>query len=185
MPRKKILKSRADQKFLKKIGNALVYLDLKWSVLLHLFSSEENLNVLNKTAPSFFQIVQELLISDVVMGIGRLMDSAKMRKQDNLSMEGLSECIASPDLKKAVDIIIEEGDSRWRKPSLWRHKKFAHNDRQKALSRAKFAALDLDNLDQFFRYLCKRLINLEVQGKSHSSEEWRISPEEPLIFCDI
>lgn len=189
MPQKKILKSQADRKFHKGIEAALVDLDLKWCVLMHLFSSEDNLKLLNETASSFFQLVQELLISDIVMGISRLMDppttGGKNSGKDNLSMKGFSTRIADPNTKTAYDSIIDGIASQLRDLSTWRHKKLAHNDLKKARRLVQLPDLYIDNLDHLISLLFSAFNKVvEAQQTFHTLGTWCISRGELLRFCD-
>ena len=130
------------------IEAALVDIDLKWCVLMHLFSSKKTLDLLNETAPSFFHLIQELLISDIVLSIARLMDRPQICGKSTLSMKGFSARIADAGTRTTYVTIINEIASQLGDLSAWRHKKLAHNDLKKALRLERLPDLRIDNLDR-------------------------------------
>ena len=140
-------------------------LDLKWSLLMHLFSSEENLKLLNTTAPSFFKIVQELFIADVVMGISRLMDPPAMGKNENLSMASLR--IVDIKTQAIYAKILQNIVPQCRAISTWRRKKLAHNDLKFALRLSRLPRLHLAKIDRIIALLFDAVNTVGAAMKLH------------------
>lgn len=62
--------------------------------------------VLNSVAPSFFALVQSLLIGDAVLGLCRITDAAEYNGKDHLTVRLLKrDCRGAPSLKK-VDVVM-------------------------------------------------------------------------------
>jgi hypothetical protein len=74
----------------EELWNEIVWLHVKWINFRQVYAvSEEEIKLLNKVAPEFFHIVQELFLTDVVLTISRLTDPKKTRNRENLTFERL------------------------------------------------------------------------------------------------
>ena len=87
------------------LGNLFYELDnefcracLKWQEQEELFSTPENVALLNRTAPAFFGSLQRILFEDVLLQICRLTDPVKTGEQENLSLERLRALITNAAL---------------------------------------------------------------------------------------
>src|SRR5262245_46052726 len=61
----------------------------KWQLYLDLFAQEEDRNVIDKTAPGAFKLIESALRNDLVMLMGRLTDPPVSMSRDNISLERL------------------------------------------------------------------------------------------------
>jgi hypothetical protein len=64
-------------------------LQLKWSCYLDLFSSHANAALLSGTSQVCFQVIDESLRNDLIVGICRLSDPSRMLHQDSISLATL------------------------------------------------------------------------------------------------
>ena len=66
-------------------------LHIKWSQFVEIFgTAPEQIDLLNRTAPSFFRIVEDIFWQDIMLHLCRLTDSAKSLGKENLSIVGLA-----------------------------------------------------------------------------------------------
>jgi hypothetical protein len=68
----------------------IVWLHLRWNSFLILYGKNpETVNLLNRTAMSFFRMHQDTLYESILLTIGTPTDSGQMGKKGNLSLERL------------------------------------------------------------------------------------------------
>lgn len=122
------------------LSSDLSLLNLKWHTFLSLYGRDEDrIALLNKTAPVFFAVVQDLLTSNVLMGLSRLTDPSKSQGKDNLSIETLIESLADPDhsaLRQDLESRLDTLRVRVGPFRTWRHKSLAHRDLEVAIGAA-------------------------------------------------
>ena len=102
--------------------------------LLELFGTQENVDVLNAVAPTFFADVQGLFWNDLVLQVARLND----KPGRSLRLESLEQRLTKED---PVDSVLLAEVRRHRKAAVttaepvtaWRNKRIAHHDRALAL----------------------------------------------------
>ena len=63
-----------------------------WKMLKQLFGeNEERVELMNRTASSFFSVIQDALLADLCVRLSRLTDPTKNRHQENLTIERILE----------------------------------------------------------------------------------------------
>ena len=73
-------------------------LHLNWQIFESLYlKSEDRINLLNYTAPTFFSVVHQSLIKDILISIIQLTDRHITKSNKNLTLETLIELIPSSD----------------------------------------------------------------------------------------
>jgi hypothetical protein len=78
-----------------KLWQNVVHLSAQWQLFLDLYSTKEDVAVLNATAPAAFRFIQDALISSMVMAFARLTDPVSaLKKKQNLSLERLIQAVA-------------------------------------------------------------------------------------------
>lgn len=83
----------------KEIQKEVLTLHIKWNIYRQLYAhSEERINVLNKCAPLFFALMQDILWDNVLLSINRLSDPPESRRGNNLSIAQLHKRV-----KKSID----------------------------------------------------------------------------------
>jgi len=119
------------------IDHEVTWIHAKWIVYRQIFAaSEEGIELLNRSAPFFFGIVQQTFFEDTLLGISRLADPAKSMGKENRSLaqiiskfDKLGHQKLSTELKNDLNII-----NKCCKPfRKWRNKKIAHSDLNTAL----------------------------------------------------
>lgn len=113
-----------------KLYNQVIFLHHQWITYLELFATEKvRLEILNKSAPYLFYMIQNGLFENIVMSIARITDPPATGKFQNLTLSLLPKYIVDENLKKEVELQIE-----WYVNTAaefardLRNKKFAHND---------------------------------------------------------
>lgn len=104
------------------------WLYIKWHEYVELFGkTRSRIDLLNKSAPLFFRIVQDSLWEDMLLHIARLTDPPKSKGKDNLTIQRLSglvnqemEGIISKQIAEAMDSADFCRD--------WRNRHLAHRD---------------------------------------------------------
>ena len=130
---KNIPMSPALQEKLNAIDIEVRNLHFKWKFFSQLFTDPYWVKILNATASSLFQSVEDSMLADILLSIARLTDPPKSAGQENLSFENLIQEIPEGVLRaKAVSFLSEIKD-KTQAMTTWRKKKLAHNDLKKAL----------------------------------------------------
>jgi hypothetical protein len=118
------------------LRNQTISLHWNWSEYVELFgSTPERVDILNKSAGSFFFIVQNALWRDTLLHICRLTDAAKTTGKANLSIRCLPDLVdleKAPRTKQLVQMAV--GRSGFARD--WRNRRLSHYDLQVALGRA-------------------------------------------------
>ena len=107
-----------------------------WDRYEALFGTEGRVELLNRSGPSFWGILQNLLFDDVLLGLCRLTDPPKNRHQRNLGIRLLLELEPSKHkarLRQAIDRALKKTEFARK----WRDKRIAHNDFEHMTNPAK------------------------------------------------
>lgn len=119
------------KEILEKIENQIRNASIRFELVLSLFGSEENLSIINKSAPNVFLIIHAVLMEAVVIGLNRLCDPAKDRQgNQNLSIETLRELLQITDHELQEKLLRLECAIKGevKKLNPFRSKRIAHND---------------------------------------------------------
>ena len=107
----------------------VVWVHDKWNIFLQLYSDKEAIDLLNKTAPSFFYICQYVLLDDTMMAICRLTDPAQTGRKTNLSLQRLVDTVDDatyPDLKSNIVNVLATMQSKFEFARDHRNRRIAH-----------------------------------------------------------
>jgi hypothetical protein len=106
-----------------------------------LYHSEFFVDLLNRTAPVFFSDHQSLLFESFVLGVGRILDRATSRGQENYTLDLLRERIEATNQHSDLCGMLKEGResllAHSRSLLKLRHRLFGHRDGRLARSIAK------------------------------------------------
>src|SRR5438067_408004 len=84
-------------------------LNLYWKEFLELFgTNDKRIARMNKSAPGFFQMLQEQQFETNMSHLARLTDSPKSVGKENLTIQNLSELVADPGLKTELEKFVED-----------------------------------------------------------------------------
>lgn len=137
--------SEAKEEHLEKMGDELgsiyhalwqemAWVHLKWQEYTELFGRKEaRIKLLNRSAPTFFRIVQDVLWGDILLHIAKLLDPPKTGNKQNLTLEGLAELIAEPALKIRIADLLSVAREKTLFCRDWRNRAIAHRDLNLAL----------------------------------------------------
>jgi len=108
------------------------WLHAKWEIFRQLYAEkEENVELMNVSAPTFFRMYQDVSLDDILLTISRLTDPYRTSKSDNLSMEQLVSRVnatAHPLLRDELKQLLDRAASQCSFARTLRHKRIAHND---------------------------------------------------------
>jgi hypothetical protein len=122
------------------LKSEITSLHARWKIYRQLFAhSDERSRLLNKTAPTFFFFIHEVLIDHIQLSIGKLTDSAHTGDKENLSLHRLHEQVEKLDdadlSSKLKEILVDLCGQRSPKKSgkceiirTRRNKRIAHFD---------------------------------------------------------
>ena len=126
-------------KIFHELEREVTWLHTKWGEYVELFGTKPSrIELVNKAAPLFFGVVQDVLWEDVILSIARLTDSPKTAGKDNLTIRRLPEYIDDPEFKPSLEELIQLSAQATDFCRDWRNRRIAHRDLQLAIeSRAK------------------------------------------------
>lgn len=108
----------------------LVELFVRRKVFEQLFATSPQLGeILNRSAPSFFSVVQDQQQLDLLMRISRLLDKKETGGQRNCTLKALPGLLSDPSLRATVQGLVTKATSAGHAARDWRHKVLAHRVR--------------------------------------------------------
>lgn len=110
----------------------MVGLHFKWKIIEQLYFDPEAVNILNDTAPSFFNVIYGSLQTDFILSMSRAADPATQGKFDNLCFEQLiNVLIVERHMRLAMKLwsVISKSDKRIETIRMHRDKRLSHSDR--------------------------------------------------------
>jgi predicted nuclease with TOPRIM domain len=120
-------------KLISKIEDEIRTASVRFELVLSLFSSNDNLEIINNTAPAVFGEIRSALYESVIMALNRLCDPQESYRYKNISLERLRNSL--PEEMKddtefseqliAIEKQIKEEVDKLKKI---RNKRFSHND---------------------------------------------------------
>ena len=141
------------------LWNEVGWLYLKWANYVELFGTNPTrIDLLNKSAPVFFRIIQDTLFEDVLLHIARLTDPPKSSGKKNLTIHCLPSLVnAAIGVSVAEHVLNAIEKARFCRD--WRNRHIAHRDFNLAMGE-KIEPLELasrakvkDALDSISRVL--------------------------------
>ena len=94
--------------FLYVIYNEINWLSFKWSEYCQLFAIEETrIELLNKSAPSFFFLVQKTLIDSIILEITKLTDPIESCNKKNITLKAIPNYIDDEIFKNEIQNEID------------------------------------------------------------------------------
>jgi hypothetical protein len=118
----------------------LVWLHFKWAEYVALYGkSGERVALLNRAAPFFFAIHQDVAWHDILLNIARFVDPAESmgnKKRTNLTVRALPPLIADNALRASVEDLVAKAIAASSFAVDWRMRRLAHRDLAIALDQA-------------------------------------------------
>ncbi len=126
----------------ERLRSEIIWLHGRWIVFEQLYAtSPERISLLNDSAPSYFRIIQQVLLTDIVIYIGRLTNEPKMGRNKNLSLGQISEQLRHSanynELVTNLDEKLKRVQILSKTPRQYRNKLFAHKDFDLALEKVE------------------------------------------------
>ncbi len=88
-----------------RFSNQYCYALEKWQEFDELFSSPQQVDLLNQAAPAFFASLQRTLFLDLVMDVGRFTDPPEMGQFRNLSLAQLENAVPDAQVRAALNAL--------------------------------------------------------------------------------
>lgn len=136
-----------ERDYIEKMGGALgtqfhalwqevAWLHIKCTEYLELFGSKSTrVDLLNRAAPAFFSMIQDVLWEDIVLHVARLTDSPKSLGNTNLTIRNLPELV-DPTMTEALQALVDTALSETQFCRDWRNRHIAHRDLELATNKS-------------------------------------------------
>ena len=147
------------------LHSELCWLHAKWLQGRKIFAtSAERIDLLKKTAPFFFVMLQKMMWEDVLLHIARLTDEAKKGKYSQMSFFQFGKLPLPDALKTSVDNWLKDIESKSEFARTFRHKRLAHNDFDCAVEKSVTpltggSRADIEDLLTLFRELMNSIFS--------------------------
>jgi hypothetical protein len=119
------------------VNSEVTWLHTIWELFIQLYgSSDENIEIMNESAPQFFAILKTMLFDELVMILNRLTDPAITRRKANACLEQLIKQLDQPENTLLATSLTEKLSTiraNYVAFRTWRDKKVSHNDLPTAL----------------------------------------------------
>ena len=107
----------------------MAWLHMKWGEYVELFGEKPSrIELMNRAAPRFFRIVQDLLWEQTILHIARLTDPSSTAGKDNLTIQRLPELIEDTELVAKLSELIKVAIQSTEFCRDWRNRRIAHRD---------------------------------------------------------
>lgn len=111
------------------LRNELAITHLRWKQFCILFAEKPSrVDLLNKAAPSFFRMVQDIVFFDILLGIARLFDKPEHRGKKTLTLYQLPPLVTDSDFKKELARVVNEARKASEFARDWRNRRIVHRD---------------------------------------------------------
>lgn len=190
------------QEMIKKMGNdlgSLFYylfneistLTHKWNEFNELYGKKSSrVELLNKTAPLLFNIIQSMMWENLILGIAKLTDSAITGKgkyeKHNATLFKMTELIQDNKFGSEVKILVEDlkkKDAKFCRD--WRNRKVAHADFELLINKHTAIPLELatkrqmqeviDKIHSIYNLVERHFFNSSTMFSALSSERGALS----------
>ena len=106
----------------------VAWLHVKWDEYVQLYGTKrERVDLLNSTARLFFKVVHDVLWSDILLGIARLVDPQKTGGKENMTIRLLPNAV-DPSISATVDCLTNRAVEASQFCTDWRNRRIAHRD---------------------------------------------------------
>ncbi len=106
----------------------VAWLHVKWDEYVQLYGTKpEQVDLLNTTARFFFKVVHEVLWSDILLGIARLVDQPKSGGKRNMTVRLLPEAV-DESISEKVICLTNRAVEASKFCTDWRNRRIAHRD---------------------------------------------------------
>jgi hypothetical protein len=113
----------------------------RWQTLMELYGKgQDRLDLLNRTAPTFFGLTRNLLIDRVLLDLARLLDVPRLGRRDNLVLDRLAMRagpMLTPEARQAAKDHLQSARLVEDRLARVRNRRIAHLDLEVALGKAK------------------------------------------------
>jgi hypothetical protein len=111
----------------------LVWLHVKWGEYVELFGTDlERVELLNRAAPNFFGIIQDVLLDNILLHIARMTDEPGSGTKTTLTIRALPDAV-DPKIRATVEALINSAKDKVQFCRVLRNKSLAHSDLTLAL----------------------------------------------------
>ena len=136
MTNKNILPAELEP-FYESLNKEVTYLHAKWKVYRQVYAGDQaEIDLLNRTASFFFQVVHWALLDETVLGVTRLTDPPETSGNENRCLALLVSRVGElglADLSAGLAQDLEKINGLVEPFRVWRNKRIAHSDLTTAL----------------------------------------------------
>lgn len=112
----------------------VAWLYTKWGEYVALFGTKPSrIDLMNRTAPLFFRVVQDSIWEETILHIARLTDPPKSMGKENLSIQQLPLLVGDEGLRQTLEEKIELAKAASEFCRDWRNRRIAHRDLKLAI----------------------------------------------------
>ncbi|TWT10640.1 hypothetical protein [Reyranella sp. CPCC 100927] len=121
----------------------VVWLHVKWEEYVELYGKRQSrVEILNRSAPLFFRVVQDVLWADTLLHIARLTDEPNSYGKPKLTIKTLPPLIADYNGRATVNKLVNAALLTTAFARDWRNRWIAHTDLALATERASAVPLE-------------------------------------------
>jgi hypothetical protein len=110
----------------------LITTHAKWKLLEQLYAkSKVRSEFLRRIGSDFFALVQDSMLTDIMMSLGRLLDTPHVKGNNNLTLERLKNSVhalGNEELALKLDVHLRYAKAAYEATKKYRNKRIAHND---------------------------------------------------------
>lgn len=160
------------------LSSDLHELVLRWNQYVELFATNgPRIELLNRSAPGFFAIIQQTLFEDALLRIARMAGPDVTGAKQNLSVRRIPPLINDPPVRQKVEQLLLKVNTDTEFAIDWRNRYIAHRDldhlrnpRIKPLAHAS-----RDTVDEALQSLAK-MLNAVERHFARATTSYRNSP---------
>lgn len=146
------------------LWNEVAWLHAKWHEYKELYGkTPARVELLNRTAGRFFRLVRDTFWEDTLLHLARLTDPPSSAGRENLTLSRLPSLVDDPGLRKQLEELLREAQSKIYFARDWRNRHIAHRDLTNALreSAKPLARASRNHVDEALRALAAVLSRVD------------------------
>jgi hypothetical protein len=115
--------------FYYSLYNEVIWMNFKWIEFKELYGKKvSRIELLNKSAPFLFFVIQKVLWENIILGIARITDNHKMYGKKNISIKAIPGFITDKAFKLKIESAINNVLTESSFCRDWRNRWIAHKD---------------------------------------------------------
>ena len=135
--------------------NLTLLLHMQWQMFRDLYFDLSNQEIFDKSAPIFFNHLNDHLLDLLFLSISRFFDPATQNGYRNVSIEHILSYKEISGISDTLEDIVRDPRLKWEKGiRVWRHKRLSHSDLESYIDRERIPSIPISDVQEIVEAIC-------------------------------